>query len=191
MAIGGASFIAGSYSSAITLPGNYLVADLGIMESGYEISITYAKQVVGKTDRFGDSVVDTIERGISNCFLNMKALEYKVGTVQALTMHQNQFAGSPAGAMTPTGNSYLEMGRVGYLGTSIAANVLVTNASPGSTAAITPISVLFPLAALRENQDLRFGLDSALRELPLSFRIFPFEHSVSPFGNLYQYFTTS
>lgn len=174
MALG--SFVAGRYVASYDPPGAATAADLGITQDGWQLFLSYAKQLVQTTDAYGDTVIEAIGRGISNCRLDALALEWKVGVLTALFPYQT----TPPGI---TGAGVIELGTIGTLD-SAKGGILILTATAGTPAAASPATVTATQAAIRENNDIQIAFDSRLRTIPLSFRVFPYLDSVVKFVTL-------
>lgn len=129
--------------------------------------MTYAKQLIQATDAFGDTVIEAIGRGISNCRIDALCLEYKQGVLNALFPYQT----------TPpvvSGAGSILLGTIGTLD-SAKGGILILTATAGTPAAASPATLTAAQAAIRENNDIQFAFDSKLRTIPVSFRIFPYD----------------
>ena len=129
------------------------------MERGYELSITYGKDVITDTDAYGDSVIDGVFRG-GNCFLQGTSKEYKAGILNAVT---------PYAALAPTGASYLGPGVIGRADSDIAG-ILIMTATTGSLAASAPATLTATYAIIAENFDVRMFMGPEHRKCPFRFR---------------------
>lgn len=173
MALG--TFIAGAYSATYNPGGG--AADIGIMEQGYQIGITYAKELIAQTDKFASTVIDAVFQGVSAVMVNCISLEYKNAVLAAMFPYQGT-------AMTATGASYFDLGTIGVLDTNEAGTLILT-ATANTPAASSPITLTASETIIRENHELQWALTSALRKIPLSFRLYPY------LDTQYKFFTTT
>ena len=90
MALG--SLIAGRYSGSYDPPGAPAAADIGIAETGFELSMRIGKEMINESDAFGLQVIDSIYRGISDCFCQATLMEWKTGVLQATYPYSLYFA---------------------------------------------------------------------------------------------------
>lgn len=175
MAIASATFIAGPYTA--TYNDGSGAGDLGLTEDGYQISITYAKELIQQTDRFGDTVIDAVYRGVSAVTLTAVGLEWKASAIKAFLPYQ----GTP---MTPTGATYFDIGTVGLLDSTVGG-VVILSAVSGTTAhgggTGVPSTLTATYAVVQENQALQWALTSRLRKFPLPFRLYPYTDTQNRF----------
>lgn len=177
MALG--NFVGGRYSSTYQKPaGSPQGSDaspvaLGLVEKGYTLSFSHAKDLITDTDGYGKMVVDALTQGIGNVFL---------GGVWKEWLAQQLVVASPyqAAAWPATGAGYFGPGLVGLLDTTVAGGVVLT-ATTGTAAATSPASATFTYAITAEGfeQQLMFGPEH--RKLPFRFRIYPYVQTVVKF----------
>lgn len=169
MALG--TFIAGRYSATYDPPGATAATDIGIMEEGYTISWQYSAEGIENTDAYGDMFIDGIYRGIKGVFCQSDSIEYKTGSLLAVT---------PWGALAATGASTLAPGVIGRLMSDVAG-VLIMTATAATPAASSPATLTATYAILAENFDVSLLFNSKLRKVPIRFRFLPYLDTVIKF----------
>lgn len=154
------SFIAGRYST--TWNGN----DLGITVQGWTLDFTNAMESIAPTDAFGDSLIDTVNRG-GNVFWSGNSREWKTGVLAAA---------NPWQTLAPTGASYLGPGTIGELGTNVAKS-LVATATAGTPAAASPASITASYAMIAPGYNIQWLFDSRNRLTPLRLQLLLYSQS--------------
>lgn len=159
MAIG--SWIAGRYTAT------YNSGDVGIMEDGYGLSFQHKKELIQRTDAYGDSVLDGIYRGL-DAFIEMTMLEYTNATLLML---------EPWDAFTATGNTSLALASIGELDFDNAKSLVLT-AAAGTPAATKPATMTATKVIVQEGFDFREMLGPTHRKLPFRGRMLPAANGV-------------
>jgi hypothetical protein len=152
------SFISGRYSGSYTPPGGG-AGDLGLMQRGYEIQITFAKQLINDTDGYAECVVDGVYRG-GNCFLQGTSREYKSGVLAAAL---------PYGTLAATGANSFGPGVIGRLDSAVAGS-LVLSATAATPAAASPATLTGAFTILAPNFDVRMFMGPEARMVPMRFQ---------------------
>lgn len=152
MAVG--TFIAGRFSSTYT-PSGGAPADMGLTESGYDLSFAYSGELINQTDAYGAMLVDTIYQGLSKVQIGLTGLEYKNGLLAAVT---------PYGAMTATGATTLSPGVIARLGSAIAGGIILTSTA-ATPAASTPATLTATYALISDKFDVNWVYNSKLRKI--------------------------
>jgi len=146
-----ATFVAGRYSATLAS------IDLGIAESGYELSMEPKHQLINKSDAFGDTLLDTVLRGV-DWSLQSDQLEYKAGPISAI------------GQIAALGT----LGVIGRLGSSVAGALVLTSTA-GTPAAAAPATLTAAGAMLAPNANPRLLFNSELRKVPIRFVFLPYD----------------
>lgn len=154
MALG--TFIAGRYS------GTFDSVDVGVTRDGYELEQVAHAEEINRTDKFGDTLVDTVVRGASYR-MRFVSIEYKAGSLAAFTP-----AGTTPGVIATT---LLPIGRLG----TAAGKAMVLTSTPNTPAASAPATLTAPTAALAPGFNGRLLYNSKLREVPVELVLLPAE----------------
>ena len=151
MALG--TFIAGRYTTTLNS------VDLGIMENGYELQMDPKHQLINRSDAFGDTLIDTIVRGV-DWSIECLCLEYKTVTKNAIGQI----------------NSMGVLGVIGRLGSAIAQSMVLTSVA-GTPAAAEPATLTAAKTLLAPNANPRILFNSELRKVPLRWVFIPYDAS--------------
>ena len=143
--------IAGPYSNT------YSGTSLGAVEDGFRVRQSVNKEVVNKSDSYGDSAIDGVFRG-GDVLITLVGLEYTAAMA----------------AFWPYGVFGI-MGQVGRMdvGSTIAAATVLTAIS-GTTAAATPTSLTASQTIIDENFNQELLFRSGQRNVPITLRCYPY-----------------
>lgn len=158
------TFVAGPYTGTYTPPSG-TAGDLGVTEQGFQISISYAKEAIAQTDRWAQTLVESVYAGVSSVTVTCLSLEYKSSMLKALFPYQ-------ATALVESGATYFDLGTIAVLDTDKAGSLIFT-AIAGTTAATKPATWTATKAIMRANEQLQWAFDARLRKVPLPFQIYP------------------
>lgn len=162
MALG--TFVAGAYLGTLNS------VALGLAQEGYELEIEPKQTLINRSDAWGDSLLDTIFRGI-DANVQAEFMEYKAGPISAM----NQFA-----------SFGLATGVIGRMGSDIAT-ALVLTATPNTPAAASPASLTATKAILAPNHNPRLVFNSVLRTVPIRWALL-----IADLGaGVYRHFSTT
>lgn len=150
------TFIAGQFTG--TLGGS----SLGILEDGWRLRWQWLKEMIDRTDAYGDSPIDAIQRGVS---VNISGI-FKETLAKVIT------AVSPYNSYAPTGSSAFAHPTVGVLDTSLVATLVLT-AVAGTPAASTPTS-LTAAGAIQSTDAVDQLWGPTLRKTPFNFQLYPY-----------------
>jgi hypothetical protein len=170
------SVVAGRFSGTYDPPGATAAADLGVMEKGWEISCQVAKEMISETDKFGLMTVTGIYRGISDVTIQVNAVEWTQGLLNAAF---------PYAPLLVSGATYLGPGVIARDDNDVAG-VLILSSTAGTPAAARPASMTASLTILHENSPVTWALNSTVRKLPLKLRVYPFDD-----GGVTKFFTAT
>lgn len=174
-----APFIAGRYSVTWDPPGAGTGAvDVGIVERGYELQLSYSKKLITNTDAYADAVIDAIYRG-ANVFWQTTCLEYKAGSLNPAFPYGSIGDGVFL-AYAPTGATYMSLGVIGRLDSNVAG-VLIATSTTATPAVSTPatLTATYSLIAENFNVNLLFGPEE--RKVPMRMRFYPYLDTVLKF----------
>ena len=158
------TFIAGRFSGTYAGPGGTpIAADIGLMEKGYRISVTWKSENIDQSDGYADMVIEQVFRG-GNVFINMTAKEYKQGILNAV---------APYSAFLATGATYLGPGIIARLSSNLAGSIVLSSTA-GTPAAAAPATLTANFAIISEDQDIEWLYGPEHRKTPMKFRILPF-----------------
>lgn len=164
------TFIAGRYSSTYDPAGAGAgVVDVGIVERGYELQISFSKKLITNTDAYADSVIDGVYRG-GNVFWQTTMLEYKIGSLNVALPYNDDATND---VFAPTGATFLGPGLVGRLDSNIAGSYVVTSTT-GTPAVSTPATLTATLAIIAENFNINLFFGPEERKIPLRLRFLPY-----------------
>lgn len=149
------TFISGQFTG--TLGGTAL----GILEDGWRLRWQWLKEMIDKTDAYGDSPIDAIARGAS----------VWVGGVFKEVNAKNTTAVSPYNSYAPTGASSFGLGTIGILDTSVVATLILT-ALAGTPAASTPATATFT-SVVQDTDQVEQLWGPTHRKTPFNFRVYP------------------
>ncbi|MFO0801485.1 MAG: hypothetical protein U0804_28805 [Gemmataceae bacterium] len=147
------TFVAGRYSLT------YNSVDAGLSRDGHRLNVNFLKRAIDQSDLYGRTLIDSLYMGV-RCRLTLQALEYAAKTT---------------GPLWP----YAALGVLGgtsRLDSNLAQTIVMT-ATAGTPAAAAPATWTASKGIIAENNnaDLLYGAD--LREVPLSFQIYPYDAS--------------
>jgi hypothetical protein len=147
------TFIAGAYTST------WNAVAIGITKEGYRLRFQFAKRLIDKSDLYGDTILDAVFRGV-NVNLTLQAIEYKAG-------------------VTGPAFPYAALGVLGVIGRldSNIAQALVLTATANTPAAAAPATWTGSKVLLGENNNVEWVYDSSNREVPIGFRVYPYDAS--------------
>lgn len=168
MALG--TFVAGRYSATYDRDGSGggSPADIGITEEGYEIQQSHFKEVIARTDAYGDTPIDAIHRGLQ-VFAQFTCIEYLASVLGMAFPIQGTAPGVGAGT--------LNLGVIGVLDSG-KAGILVLTSTTGTPAASSPATMTLHRCIQAENADIRFIMAPTLRKLPIRLRVYPNDSGV-------------
>ena len=162
--------VAGRYSATWTVPSGSPL-DLGIMETGYDLSWMVSKDLIDKTDAYGQGcTVEGFYQGM-NVFLAAIAKEWITGSVKA---------SSPYNTPLNTGAGSFELGIIARADSGLAASIILT-ALAGTPAAASPTSLTAAGAILAESHEVKILYGPAHRTIPLKFRLYPYLSTTNKF----------
>ena len=162
------TFIAGRYT------GIYASSDLGILEEGWRLRWQWLKEMIEKTDAYGDTPIDAIFRGCS-VWIGGIFKEINVGVYKAVSRYND---------WTPTGTPSFDLfnattGPIGTLDTSKVVT-LVLSVVTGTPAASTPAS-LTAAAAIQDTDQIEQMWGPTHRKTPFNFRLYPYVSTTTKF----------
>lgn len=140
-----AGFYAGSYTAT------WNGADIGRTTEGFTIKVKYHKEEI-KTDDYGEAVVDTVIRGCDT----------------TVTLDFADYASISAALHAQAGTQGLANAKVGYLGSTVAKQLVLTKIAGTNAPEAT---WTFPLAIV--DGDIDILLASKLRKGPATFLVLP------------------
>jgi len=150
------TFLAGAHTAT------YNAVALGLTQKGFEIGTTTKAQLIDETDGYGLSVIDWVYRG-ANCFVDFICRAWKAGPKAALA----PYAGGGIGKVSSTAFP------IAVLASAIA-KAFVTTATANTPAATDPATLTGSLALLVPDFDVKWVLDSRLRDTPIRFQLLPY-----------------
>lgn len=148
------TIVAGPYTGA------YSGSDVGIVENGFNLRSTIAKQQILGGNGYGESVIDSVYLG-ANWFMQFVGMEYSSAVAAFWTY----------GALGVHGL----VGRLDY-GSSIAAAMVIT-AVAGTTAAAAPASLTSSQSIMDENINSELSFSPRARFVPITLRLYPYDNS--------------
>lgn len=157
MALG--TFIAGTYTG--TLGGS----SLGILEDGWRLRWQWLKEMIDRTDAYGDSPIDAIQRGVS----------VQVGGIFKEVLTKNTNAVAPYNSYAPTGSATFAHPTVGVLDTSLVQSLVLTSTA-GTPAASTP-ATLTAASAIQTGDMVEQLWGPTHRKTPFNFQLYPYSSS--------------
>lgn len=171
------TFVAGRYSASYDPTGATTAADLGLAEKGYELQVTYKKELITDTDAYAQTPVDAIYQG-SEVFLQSTFKEWKAGILNAIFPYQSIADGVflPFG---PTGAQSFHLGVIGRLDTNIDG-ILILTSTTATPAALSPATLTATHSMFAENFDIRAMFGPTLRKPPARWRIYPYIPATVP-----------
>jgi hypothetical protein len=158
------TFIAGRYSSTLTLPeGSPL--DMGLTVEGYRLTWRIHRQKISRSDAYGDSTIDGVCRG-ADVYISGRCLEYKTGPIKANTMHLT---------FDVTGAQSFGMPLAGLLDSQLACTFILTaTGGTPAAAAASPTSLTAAAAIMAADFDADITFDSMNREVPFKLQLLPY-----------------
>lgn len=153
------TFIAGTFTG--TLGGS----SLGILEDGWNLRWQWFKEMIDKTDAYGDSPIDSVARGVS----------VQISGIFKETLAKVINAVSPYNTYAPTGTSSFTHPTVGVLDSSVGQSLVLT-AIAGTPAASTPTSLTSANVAVTTDPINQLW-GPTLRKTPFSFQLYPYSSS--------------
>ena len=150
-----------AFSSSYDPPGAPAAADVGIMERGYRMSLSYFKERIRQTDQFARSTIDGVYQGLDTTIDGI-ATEWKSGTLQALAAYT---------PITATGSTSLLLSTIGRLDSDVAGSLVLTSTA-GTPAAAAPATLTAALTIISE-KTLEWILSSEHRKIPFQWQILP------------------
>lgn len=160
-----ATLVAGRYAGSITYPSDTARA-LGILEEGFRLSWAFKKDVVGKSDAYGQSVIEKFHLGV-NMHISGVFKEWITGVLKTITTY---------GAWAGTGASSFVMGTIGKADTDNAGSLVLT-ATAGTPAASSPATFTAALCMLTEDFDVDLLFGPEHRVMPFRMQVFPYDSS--------------
>lgn len=145
---------AGRYSAT------YNSVDVGITQTGYELSLESKWQEITPTDAFGDSIIDGVFRG-GNCYCQFEGMAYKAGAITPFW---------PWGALGILATTAAPIGRLA----SDVASAFVLTATAATPAATIPATLTASKAILAPNNPAKLLFDSRLRTVPIRLQFLPY-----------------
>jgi hypothetical protein len=174
MALG--TFIAGRYSMTYQAPSDSARSG-GIQEKGYYLDWSYKKDVLDRTDQFGQGVkIESFLQGV-NVHLSGVAKEQLSGVMKMI---------NPFNGWAGTGVSNFNMGVVGVQDSDNSGIVILT-ATAGTPAAASPATLTATLCILAEDFDVTLLFGPEHRTYPWRFSVLPYLAS----GTTYRYFSST
>lgn len=149
------TFVAGAYTGA------YNSVALGLTKEGFRLRFQFLKRLIDRSDQYGDTILDAIFRGV-NVNLTLQAIEYKSGSY------------TPAFPYAALG----VLGTIGRLDSNLAQSVVLTSTA-GTPAAAAPASWTGSKCIIGENNNVEWVYDSSNREIPIGFRVYPYDAGAS------------
>ena len=163
MALG--TFVAGPYTATYYAPSDS-ARSLGIMEQGYNVGYSMRRQILARTDTYGETPIEGFYQG-AEVNIQGTATEWLAGVMKAINPY-NTWNGSVAAAA-----GTFSLGQVGKADTD-NAGVLVLTATAGTPASASPATLTATLALLAENFDVSMLFGPEHRKMPWRFRIYPY-----------------
>ena len=145
---------AGRYSAT------YNSVDVGITQTGYEISLESKWQEITPTDAFGDTIIDGVFRG-GNCYCQFEGMAYKAGAITPFW---------PWGALGILATTAAPIGR---LASDVALAFVMTD-TDATPAATIPATLTASKAILAPNNPAKLLFDSRLRTVPIRLQFLPY-----------------
>ena len=149
------TFVAGAYT------GTYNAVAMGLTKEGFRLRFQFLKRLIDRSDQYGDTILDAVWRGV-NVNLTLQAIEYKSGSY------------TPAFPYAALG----VLGVIGRLDSNLAQAVVLT-ATTGTPAAAAPATWTGSKCIIGENNNVEWVYDSSNREIPIGFRVYPYDASGS------------
>lgn len=165
-----ASFVAGHYTATWDADqgGAGSAAALGLTREGWTLGINYAAQAIQGTDKFGDSYLDGVYRGIQSMRLTAEHLEYTNAALAIVTMYNDSVL-----TADPTGTEFIGLSKVGRLLSDMGGTLVLTDVT-GTPAEDKPATLTAAVCIVTPNQELQMAFTSGLRTLPLPLQILPY-----------------
>lgn len=165
-------FVAGPYTGAYTRATGGNPFPIGLTETGYTIEHTVMKEMVAKTDAYGDSPIDGIYTGMS-VTISIMMIEWLRSAFEMI-FYSNLLPTTavPPYPVTASGAQNLNIGLPGLLDTNMMGSLTLT-AIAGTPAAAAPATHTFFRCGVSENSGVQFVYAPTLRKLPIRLRAYP------------------
>lgn len=157
-----ASFVAGAYTSTWQKSADS-ARSLGLMQEGFDLQWEVPMDVVGSSDTFGSSVIESFYQGL-NCFIQGTAKEWQQGVLGAV---------SPWNTLAPTGATSMNLGIIGRAATDTGGPLILTSTA-GTPSASSPASLTAGSCLLAENFSINMRFGPTHRVIPWRFRLYPY-----------------
>lgn len=148
---------------------------IGFTIEGYQLATRFLKQMIDRTDLYGNTMIDSIHQG-ANTTIRYDSRNYDAGNL---------------GPAFPYGGLGIVMSTtkpVGY-NDRAHAQALVLTSTANTPAAAAPATLTASKTTLSENFPVEMLFDSTARKIPVQMNLIPYE-SGSSAGTLIHYSTT-
>jgi hypothetical protein len=161
------SFVTGPYTATF----NSL--DPGYTENGWDLSINFKRILIDKTDVYGDTVIDMIERGIEP-FISAVFRQY--GGAAGTAAVTSAFYPGTVGVNQAVGVLSSTLVKTLVLTAIAGTTAATTNPATGATEA-GPSTLTSTGAIVVENANSTVNFGSVNRDVPVRFRLLPYSSS--------------
>lgn len=155
-------FVAGRYSATYQIPGQS-AGPMGILEEGWNLSWQYHRDLINRTDAYGDTRIDGVHTGI-DVSISGVAKEHVINVYRAM---------APLTTWFPTGASTFLLGTIGVL-ESDSGGILILTSTAGTPAAASPTTLTATYAMQKEGTANSILLGPKHRVHPFDMAILPF-----------------